>query len=90
MECINCPTITNEWTHWEKYVNNKKVLEMDICPDCFATQCIYNALKLFIQAPIKYKRIAGSLYSHLLEDEDLTEEQKKRFQDFLNKKQPSE
>ena len=87
MECINCSTNVKAWTHWEKYKDNKKVMEMDTCPDCFVTQCVYNALKLFIQAPFKYKAQADLIYPYLLEDPDLTQEQKKRLQDFLNKKQ---
>lgn len=85
IKCTNCPNYINSWNHWEKYENNKKVLEIAVCPDCFVQQCVYNAIKLFVQAPLKYKEIAKSIYPYLLEDKELTNEQKKRLEDFLNK-----
>jgi len=82
-KCINCLSEITTWHHWEKYQNNKKVLEIDICPDCFVDQCVYNTLKLFVQAPLKYILMTKEIYPYLLKDKDLTEDQKKRLKNFF-------
>jgi hypothetical protein len=85
-KCTNCPTYTGDYVYWEQYKDGKKTGQIKLCKDCFASQAVYNAIKIFIQAPIKYNAILKVIYPYLLEDEDLTNEQKKKLKDFFKNK----